>query len=65
MERRPEYLISPNIEQAQLRISVIAEAALSEPFYTPVMTAIPYSLFHAAAETDIALPVISISQRNG
>ena len=39
-----------------LRISVIAEAVLSEPFFMPVMTVIQDSLFHAAAETGIAPP---------
>jgi hypothetical protein len=48
-----------------LRISVIAEAVLSEPFFMPVMTAILDSLFHAAAETGIALHVSSINQRSG
>ena len=46
-------------------IFVIAEAVPSEPFFMHVISAIPVSLFHAAAETDIALPVISIRQRNG
>jgi hypothetical protein len=48
-----------------LRISVIVEAALSGPFFMPVMTAIPGSLSHAAAETGIVPPVSSINQRNG
>ena len=47
------------------KISVIAEAAPSEPFFMPVITVIPDNLFHAAAETDIALPVITIRQRIG
>ena len=46
-------------------ISVIAEAVHSEPFFRSAMNVIPSNLFHAAAGTDTAHPVISIRQRSG
>jgi len=48
-----------------LGISVIAEVALLEPFFMPVMTAISESLSHAAVETGIVPLVSRINQNNG
>jgi hypothetical protein len=55
----------PESIKKPLGIYVSAEAVPSEPFFISVMNVIPQSLFHAAAETGIALAVISIKRING
>jgi hypothetical protein len=48
-----------------LRISVIAEVALSEPLFMPVVSAISNSLSRAAVETGIVPAVSRINQKSG
>ena len=55
----------PKSIKKPFNISVIAEMALSEPFFMPAMTVRTYNLFHAAVETGIVPPVSMIKRING